>query len=144
MAPRVCRKWGTRLHGLLCFTKCDEEGGSKTTMTTTMTTITTETASLLPPPGWNTIKFIIGNAGDDNVESWAFLRAGLFLCIAVRGGVDGGAMMTTKGGRGRWGLSSHVSECVKDGYFCFCHLVYRAYEPSSSSYSLAYLRFCCR
>jgi hypothetical protein len=52
--------------------KGDKEGGTK--MTTTMTTTATDTASLLPPPGWNTIEFLIGNAGNDNVDSWAFLR----------------------------------------------------------------------
>jgi hypothetical protein len=81
----------------------DEEGGTKTTTMMTMTTTTkkmtamtmtmantTETASLLLPPlGWNMIKFVIGNVGDDNVDSWVFLRAGLFRCISLGGGLGG-------------------------------------------------------
>ncbi len=55
---------------------------------------------LLPPWGWNTIKFVIGNVGNNNIDSWAFLRSGLFSCIVRGGGVDGGARMTTKGSRG--------------------------------------------
>ncbi len=86
--------------------KGNEEGGAKTTMTIT----TTETASLLPPPGWNTIEFVIEDAGDDNVDSWVFLRAGSFSCVAVGGGVDGEATkMTTGGGSGGAGDNAAVS-----------------------------------
>jgi hypothetical protein len=59
------------------------------------------------------IEFIIGNTGNDNVDSWAFLRAGSFLCVAVGGGVDSGATMMTKGGGGAGdsaATSSNVSK----------------------------------
>ncbi len=71
--------------------KGNKEGGAKTMMKTTKTTMSTmmtETASLLlPPPGRNTIKFVIGNAGDNSVDSWVFLRAGSFRCVALGGEV---------------------------------------------------------
>jgi hypothetical protein len=64
--------------------KGNKEGGTKMMMTTMTTKTTmTEMASRLPPPGWNTIKFVVGNAGNDNIDSWAFLRARLFSCIAA-------------------------------------------------------------
>ena len=38
-------------------------------------------------PGWNTIEFVMGDVGDINVDSWAFLKANSFACvIADRGG----------------------------------------------------------
>ncbi len=78
--------------------KGDKEGGTKMTVTTTMTV--TDTASLSPPPGWNMIKFVIGNLGNNNIDSWVFLRTGLFLCIVVGGGVESRVRTTTKGNRG--------------------------------------------
>ncbi len=64
-----------------------KERGTKTATMTTMTT--TETVSLLlPSPGWNKIKFIIGFAGNNSVDSWVLLVAGSFRCVALGGGVD--------------------------------------------------------
>jgi len=77
----------------------DDDGGGATTTTTTTTT------SMLPSPGWNIIEFVIGDAGDDNVDSWAFLRANSFSCV-VAAGAGGGATTTatatttTSGGGG--------------------------------------------
>ena len=68
----------------------------------------TTTASMLPSPGWNIIEFVIGDAGDDNVDSWAFLRANSFSCV-VAAGAGGGATTTatatttTSGGGGGGG-----------------------------------------
>jgi hypothetical protein len=76
--------------------KGNEERATKTTKTTTTTRSMTKTemASLLPPLGWNTIEYVIGDIGHNNVDSWAFLRAGLFSCITMGRGVDGRATMT--------------------------------------------------
>ena len=53
--------------------------------------MTTEDPRRLPP-GWNAMEFVIGDEGDDNVDSWAYLRANLFSCVASAGvGVGGGA-----------------------------------------------------
>jgi hypothetical protein len=62
--------------------KGNKEGGMKM-MTTTTKMATTETKSLLlPPPGRDTIDFVIGNVGGYNIDSWVFLRGGLFRFVA--------------------------------------------------------------
>ena len=79
----------------------DDEGGATTTTTTTTTT-----TSMLPSPGWNVIEFVIGDAGDDNVDSWAFLRANSFSCVVAAGaggGATATATTTTSGGGGGGG-----------------------------------------
>lgn len=39
-------------------------------------------------PGWNSIKFVVGDAGDRHLDSWVFLKAGSFSCTRVEGAVD--------------------------------------------------------
>ena len=34
-------------------------------------------------PGWNSIKFVIGDAGDSDMDSWVFLKEGSFSCTRV-------------------------------------------------------------
>ena len=34
-------------------------------------------------PGWNSIKFVVGDAGDRNHDSWVFIKAGSFSCTRV-------------------------------------------------------------
>ena len=34
-------------------------------------------------PGWNSIKFVIGDAGDSDIDSWVFLKEGSFSCTRV-------------------------------------------------------------
>jgi hypothetical protein len=78
-----------------------------TTATTTMTTVT---SSLLPLPGWNTIEFAIGNGGDYGTDSWAFLRANLFSCVAASGaGAGGGATATSRTGGGGAGDDANAA-----------------------------------
>ena len=48
------------------------------------------------PPGWNAMEFVIGNKGDNNVDSWAYLRGGWW-----GGGGGGGGQTTTATGGGR-------------------------------------------
>ena len=48
-------------------------------------------------PGWNEIEFVIGDVGDDNVDSWAFLKANSFTCVAGGGGGGGGSTMMNGG-----------------------------------------------
>ncbi|KAL7440576.1 hypothetical protein ACHAXH_009128, partial [Discostella pseudostelligera] len=45
-------------------------------------------------PGWNSIKFVIGDAGDRHLDSWVFLKAGSFSCTRVEGAANAGAPTT--------------------------------------------------
>jgi hypothetical protein len=89
------------------------------------------------------IKFVIGNVGNNNVDSWVYFRAGLFRCIVLGGGVDGRAttMMTTSGGAGD---TTAILSNIQRGILPPLDQLYSAYTfmPSSSSSSLASLRFC--
>lgn len=39
-------------------------------------------------PGWNSIKFVVGDAGDENLDSWVFLKGGSFSCKQVERDVN--------------------------------------------------------
>ncbi len=38
-------------------------------------------------PGWNSIKFLVGDAGDRTHDSWVFIKAGSFSCTRVEGAI---------------------------------------------------------
>jgi hypothetical protein len=61
-------------------------------------------------PGWNTIEFFIGDVGDINVDSWAFLKANSFACVIV----DGGGGFGDGEGEGESVMTSTGDDSVRD------------------------------